>query len=134
MKGSGWIIDSVIQSYTKLPRELHHPRKVSINIRNIDDNECLKWYLVRFLHPADSNQGKIIKSDKYFAKDLDLKDITFPVKVRDIHKIEKTIPSSLPFLIMKSNGKYPIYVLKKNMLIYYCQEKKAKGPIKCSYQ
>ena len=98
----------------------------------------MKWYLDRFLHPADSNPGKITKSDKYFAKDLDLKDITFPVKVRDIHKIEKIILSPLPFLIMKSNGKYPIYVLKKrcgeNMLIYYCHEKKAKGTIKCSYQ
>ena len=57
-KGSGWIIDSVIDhnisiskynpldgsSYTQLPQELEHP---FINIQNIDDNESFKWFLVR---------------------------------------------------------------------------------------
>ena len=55
-KGSGWIIDSVIDhaisiskynplaesSYIKLPKELDHPRKGLINIQNIVDNECFK--------------------------------------------------------------------------------------------
>ena len=54
-KGSGWIIDSVIDhtisiskynplagsSYLKLPEELDHPRKRLINIQNIDDNKML---------------------------------------------------------------------------------------------
>ena len=57
-KGSGWIIDSVIDhttsiskynpltgsSHIKLPKDLHHPRKGLINIQNIDDNECFKWF------------------------------------------------------------------------------------------
>ena len=55
-KGSGWIIDSVIDhtisvskynflaesSNIKLPKELNHPIKSLINIQNIDDNECFK--------------------------------------------------------------------------------------------
>ena len=55
-KGSGWIIDSVINhtvtiskynplvgsSYIKLPKELDHPRKGLVNIQNIDNNECFK--------------------------------------------------------------------------------------------
>ena len=55
-KGSGWIIDSVIdhtismskynplagRSYIKLPKELDHLRKGLINIQNIDNNECFK--------------------------------------------------------------------------------------------
>ena len=55
-KVSGWIIDSVINhiisiskynllagsSYSKLPKELDHPRKGLINIQNNDDNECFK--------------------------------------------------------------------------------------------
>ena len=59
-KGSGWIIDSVIDhnvstskyiplagsSYIKLLKELDHPRKGLINIQNIDDNECFKWCLL----------------------------------------------------------------------------------------
>ena len=54
-KGLGWIIFSALEhniniskynpvdggSYTKLPKELDHPRKGLINIQNIDDNECL---------------------------------------------------------------------------------------------
>ena len=60
-KSSYWIIDSVIDhtlsiskydplagsSYTKLPKELDHQRNGLINIQNIDDNQCCKWFLVR---------------------------------------------------------------------------------------
>ena len=100
-KCSGWIIDSVIEdnihiskynslagnSYIKLPKELDHPRKELINIQNIDDNECSKWCLFRYLHPAEHNPRRITKSDKYFAKKLDFKEIKIPVKVRDLHKV-----------------------------------------------
>ena len=62
-KGSSWNIDSVIDhiisvskynplagsSYIKLPKELDHPRRSLINVENTDDNECLKWCLVRYL-------------------------------------------------------------------------------------
>ena len=55
-KGSGWIIDSVIdhtisilkykslagRSYFKLLKSLDHLRKGLINIQNTDDNECFK--------------------------------------------------------------------------------------------
>ena len=68
-KDSGWIIDSVIEhtiniskhnpfagsSYTKLPKELDHPRKGLIKIQNIDDNECFKWSLVQYLNLAYCN-------------------------------------------------------------------------------
>ena len=104
-KRSGWIIDSVIDhnnnisncnplvgsSYTKLTKELNHPREGLINIQNIDDNECFKWCLVRYLHPADYNPRRITKPNKNFTKKLDFKDIKFPVKIRDIQVIEKKI-------------------------------------------
>ena len=96
-KGSGWIIDSVIDhtitisnynplagsSYIKLPKELNHPRKGLISIQNIDDNECFKWCLIRYINPADHHPTKITIADK---------DIKFPIKVRHIHKIEKKNP------------------------------------------
>ena len=77
-KGSGWINYSVIEhdiniskynpsagsSYINLPKELNHPRKDLINIQNIDDNECFKWCLVRYLHPSDCNPAGIKKNDK----------------------------------------------------------------------
>ena len=35
-------------NHLKLPKELDQPRKGLINIKNIDDNEYLKWCLVRY--------------------------------------------------------------------------------------
>ena len=44
---------------------------------------------MRHLHPADHHLARITKTDKYFARELDFKDIKFPVKTRDTYKIEK---------------------------------------------
>ena len=48
---------------------------------------------ISYLNPADHNPTRITKANKDFAKKLDFKDITLPVKIRDIIKIEKRIPS-----------------------------------------
>ena len=72
-KGSGCIIESVIDhtisilkynclgrsSYIKLTKELYHLRKSMINFQNIDDKECFKWCLVRYLYSADHNPRNI---------------------------------------------------------------------------
>ena len=66
-KGSGWIIDWAVShtiniskynplagsSYIKLLKESDHAKKGLVNIQNINDIECFKWCLVRYLHPAD---------------------------------------------------------------------------------
>ena len=84
-QSSGWIIDSVIdhniskhnhlagRSYIKLPNELDHPTKFLINIQNIDDNKCFKWFFLRYLYPADHHPVRITKAEKYFFKKLDFK-------------------------------------------------------------
>ena len=131
-RSSGWIIDSVIDQYfkvskynplagichIKLPKELDHARKGLINIQNIYDNECFKWCLVRYLNPGDHNPRRIIKVHKDFAKRLDFKGIKFPVKIRDIHKIEKKKKSSIGISVFGYENKenYPIYVSKQ-----YCE-------------
>ena len=90
-KGSGWIIDSVIHhtvsiskydplaesSYIKLPKELNHPRKGLINIQNVDDNECFKWCLVRYLNPAYHSPARTTKAGEDSAKKPDFKEIKF---------------------------------------------------------
>ena len=114
-KGSGWIFDSVIDhtisiskynplagsSYMKFPKELDHPRKGLINIQNTDDNECFKWSIVRYLNPATHHPARTTKADRDFTEKLDLTDVMFPVKIRDIHKIKKRIPLALAFFVMK---------------------------------
>ena len=84
-----------------------------INIQNIDDNECFKWSIVRYLHPADRNPARITKAHQEFAKKLHFKDIKVPVKVRDIHKIEKKNSSGINVFGYENKEKHPIYVWKK---------------------
>ena len=114
-KGSEWITDSVIDhtisiskynhlawsSCTKLPKELGHPRKYLINVKNSDDNECFKLCLVRYLNSADHNARTIIKADKNFELDLVSKILKFSVKIRDIPKIEKRNFIGISVLVMK---------------------------------
>ena len=71
-----------------------------INIQIIDDNQCYKWRLARYLHPADHNPKIIIKADMDFIKNHDFKNVKLPVKIRDNHKIKKKI--LLTFLVMKT--------------------------------
>ena len=110
-KGSGWVICPVTDhtisiskynplagsSYIKLPKELDHPRKGLINIHNIDDSECFKWCLVRYLNSGEHSPRRIRKSDKNFAKRLDFKDINFQPKLETLvllaMKIKKNIQS-----------------------------------------
>ena len=126
-KGSGWIIDSIIDytisiwkykalagsGYIKLPTELENPRKRLINIQNTDYNECFKWSLVRYFNPANHHPTRIIKGEKDFARKLDFKDIKFPVIIRDIHKIEKKNSTGISVFGYENKEKHPIFAWKK---------------------
>ena len=91
-----------------------------INNQNTDYNECFKWCLIRYLNPADHHPARITKSDKNFTKTLDFKDIKFPVKTRNIHKIEKKTSIGISIFGYENKVKYPIYVSKK-----CCEDKHA---------
>ena len=60
-----------------------------INIQYINDNERLKWRLVRYLHPTDQTLRRITKADKDFRREIYFKEINSPFKIRDTCKIEK---------------------------------------------
>ena len=79
-----------------------------INIQSIDDNECFKFSLVRYLNPANYHLARTTKADKEFSKKLDFKYIKFPVKIRDIHKIEKKNSIGISFFSYENKGKHPI--------------------------
>ena len=87
--------------YIKLPKELNHPRKGLINIENIDNNECFKWRIVRYLNPADSYPPRITKADIEFAKKRDFRNIELPIKIRDIYKTKKRTSLALAVLVIK---------------------------------
>ena len=91
-----------------------------INTQNIDDNECFKWSIFRYLNPTNHHPARITKADKDFAKKLDCKDVKFPVKIRDIHKIEKKNYIGISVFGYENKEKHPIYVSNKR-----CEEKHA---------
>ena len=94
-----------------------------INIENIDDNECFKWCLVRYLQPADDNTSRILKADNDFVRQLDFKDIKFSFKVRNIHKIVRKNSIGISVFGYESKDE------ERNMLIYYQYKKKERDKI-----
>ena len=94
-----------------------------INIQNTDDNECFKWSIFRYLNPSYRDLARITIADKEFSKKLDFKDIKFPVRIRDIHKLEKKSSIGISVFCHETKEEHLIYVSKKccekNMLIYY---------------
>ena len=107
----------------KLPKKLNHQRKELINTQSIDNNEYFKRSIIRQLNPADCKLARITKADKDLAKKRNFKGIKFPVKIRDIHKIERKASIGISAFGYENKGKHPIYVsknvLKKSILIYY---------------
>ena len=135
-KDSDWITESVMvyninisrynplvgsSNYKKLSKELDHPRKGLINAQNIDDNECFKWILVRYLHLSDHNTRRIIKADKDLSKKLNFQDIKFQVKVREIHKIERKNSIGISVFDYENKEKHPIYVSRKLCEYLLCE-------------
>ena len=93
-----------------------------IYIQN-EDYKCFRWCLVRYLIPVNKNPARIRNVDKKFAKQLNFKNIKFPVHKKDYVKIEKQINISINVFGCEDEKLYRIYsskqILKKNMLIYY---------------
>ena len=112
----------VESSYFKSPKELYHPIKGLINIQNIDENECRKWCLVRYLNSADHNLRTIKKANKDFAN-LTLKTYNFQSKLEAFTNSKKKMSIGISVFRYQNKENYPIYVskniAKKIMLTYY---------------
>ena len=99
--GSGWIVEEIISqflnvssylplsgsTYIKLPKELNHPMKGLINIKN-NDNKCFLWCQVRHLNLDGGKLCRITKKDREIAKDLNYSGVEFPVSKKYYSKIE----------------------------------------------
>ena len=128
MKGSGWYFKEVKRleihiveykpmrggSYILLP-EFIKKKKSIINIQN-KDNKCFLWSILRYLHPVQMNEVRLTDLRDY-KNDLNFKQISFPVKVKDITKFENNNPD-LPginvFSVNDNNEIYPLRINKKD--------------------
>ena len=73
-------------------------------LNGVQSDTYIQWIIIK----------KIIKTDNDFAKKLDFKDIKFPVKVRDIHKIEKN--NSIGISVFGSQIRNNIQFMYQKML------------------
>ncbi|XP_071055058.1 uncharacterized protein [Onthophagus taurus] len=128
-RGSGWAFFSIsylllnINKFQPIPGSSYIPlpesiatKKACINIKNYDDNACLAWSLVSHLRPVESNRN-LTSSYPHFSTVLNLKDINFPVHLKDIPKIEQLNNLSINiYELVKSSKEYvvegPIYFTK----------------------
>ena len=83
--------------------------------------------MVIYLHSADHNSTTVRKISQDFARELDFGDIKLSIKTRDIHKIDKTNCIGIKVFNYQKKEKCPIYMSKKDMLIYYWYD------LLCSY-
>ena len=94
-------------SYIPLPDFILR-KKAIFNIQN-KDQKCFSWWVLRYLHPMDKNEIQLTDLRQY-ENELNLKDIDFPVKLKDISKFQNQNPS-LPginfFSINENNKFYP---------------------------
>ena len=125
-EGSAWIIKSVDghfinvvkykplrgSSYIPLPKELRHPAKGIINMKN-NDNECFRWCHIRHLLPQKNNPQRIKKCDKKYVEKLDYSGIEFPVHVKQYNKIEKQNNIRVNVFGYEEKQRYPIYLSKE---------------------
>ena len=100
-EGSGWRLYSVKgldvsivkfnpldgSGHSKLPF-LVAKKKAVINMKNSDD-QCFKWAVTRALNPVKRDSERITKELRKQAEEFNWKDITFPMKVKDIPIWEK---------------------------------------------
>ena len=73
---------------------------------------------------------------RVFEREFHLKDTKFPVKIKNIYKIEKTSYISISIFGYENKEKYPIYASRntfKKHIDLLLQEKKIEKTL-CSYQ
>ena len=121
--GSGWIVEEIISqylnlssylplsgsTYIKLPKELNHPMKGLINIKN-DDNKCFLWSHVRHLNLNGVKLERITKKDKEIVKELNYSGVDFPVSKKDYSKIEVLNKINVNVFCYENKIVYPVYL------------------------
>ena len=116
--GSAWIVEEIYSqylnissylplswsTYIKLPKELDHPMKGPINIK--DDNKYFLWCHVNCV---DKTLGRITKKDRDFKK-LYYSGADFPVSKKDYGKIEILNKININVFCYENKIVHPVYL------------------------
>ena len=96
-------------SYIDLPIELCSPRKGLINIKN-NDQKCFLWCHVRHINPTQDHPGRIKKTDRRIASNLNYEGIEFPVQEKDFKKIEVQNNICINVFGYENELVFPVYI------------------------
>ena len=121
-QGSGWSVGEVVKldlhvaPYEPLRAASYIPtdpwltaKKAIINVKN-DDEKCFVWSVLAGLHPQKLHANRVSKYVPYM-KELNVKDLTFPLKVTDVKKFEKKNPSlSVNVFALENKTVYPVHL------------------------
>ena len=122
-RGSGWIIELIESqyiyistyrplvgtSYIDLPIELKHLKKGLINIKN-NDQKCFLWCHVRHINPAKDHPGRITRTDREIANNLNYDGIEFPVQEKDLKKVEVQNNICINVFCYENKLVFPVYI------------------------
>ena len=122
-EGSGWVFLNVKKlvlhttrwdpinagSYIELPEALKNKNAI-INMKN-QDEECLKWCVLRALNPKDIHPERVDKDLKSKQDTINMKGIRYPVNFRDIDRFESQNPN-ISISVVGYNKDERVYPLK----------------------
>ena len=94
-----------------MPIELISPRKRLINIKNNDQKSFL-WCHVRHINPVEEHPGRILKTDRRLASNLNHERIGFPVQEKVFNKIEVQNNICINVFGYENELVYPIFISK----------------------
>ena len=123
-QGSNWTLDKVLKikihivqykplkgsSYIPTPIKLRSKHAI-VNVQN-RDRKCFMWSMLAALHPTERNTERIGKYVEN-ANELTFENITFPVKIKDIHRFEIQNKISVNVLGFEKGNLYPVHVTKE---------------------
>jgi len=112
--GSGWYFKEIL--HLEIHTVDYKPMRGSSYIPLPDDEKCLLWCVLRYLHPRDKNDTRLTDLKQY-QNELNTKGINFPVRIKDISKFESLNPS-LPginvFSVNENKKFYPLRMAQQN--------------------
>ena len=123
-RGSGFVFKKIISSNVKQYKynsqrassyiPLQFKSSNIINVQNTKDNKCFLWSILAKLYSANRDKQRVSKYKPYEDK-INMNGIDYPVKIKDIPKVEKQNDnlSINVFALENQTNKqslYPVYV------------------------
>ena len=95
-----------------MPIALSNRRKGLTNIKN-NDQQCFLWRHVRHINPVKEHSGRIKKTDKRTASNVNYEGIEFSVQKEDFKKIEVQNNICINVFGYENELVYPIFISKQ---------------------